>query len=300
MKKQKPYIRRRITIPVGGLPIKTLLWERQDEPGTGKSGPGLLLVHGFLDCADNWTETVQHLRRMSHGYPLIAAIDLRGHGRSGHMQRGGIYHFSDYQWDIARTLQLLGQSTGIKSWVLAGHSMGGGVISMFAGIKPDLIKSAVIIEGIHVPDRGQENIPEWTQSWLADLEKWADRSPKPVASVDEALRRFLAATGDLPREIVLPRVKRLLVRHKGALYWRYDPRHRARFALPFLEAVSESYWQKISAPVVLVEGTQSPFRGLADGRKKHFRNIQATTLQGGHFLHWESPEKIASLLTKQL
>ena len=101
--------------------------------GSGK--PPLVLLHG---TTDHW----QHFKPI---LPLLAqhhqvyALDLRGHGRSGHVPMG--YRVIDFADDVATFLhEVVGETA-----VLVGHSLGGLIGIRVASMEPTAV-SALIIE----------------------------------------------------------------------------------------------------------------------------------------------------------
>jgi pimeloyl-ACP methyl ester carboxylesterase len=84
----------------------------------------ILFVHGANCRASVWLRLMDALRRRGI---QSAAVDLRGHGRSGgkdELQRAGI---EDYVEDVLRALDVLPETT-----VLTGHSMGGLITQLVA------------------------------------------------------------------------------------------------------------------------------------------------------------------------
>lgn len=93
-----------------------------EPPGT--SGPPLVLVHGAGGTALHWPPAVRELpgRR-------VLAVDLPGHGGS---PAPGRRSMAEYAGCLARFLDALGEPGA----VLAGHSMGGGIVLALALEQP--------------------------------------------------------------------------------------------------------------------------------------------------------------------
>ena len=89
------------------------------------SGPPLVLVHGITEAAAAWDPLVADLAA-DH---TVVAIDMRGHGSSGLAPSYDTQAMAD---DVAAVLADL----GLGAPVAVGHSMGGIVVSAFAGLHP--------------------------------------------------------------------------------------------------------------------------------------------------------------------
>ena len=93
-------------------------------PGDGESGTGLFLVPGYTDHVGRYGELFSWFQ--ARGTPVWGA-DLRGHGRSSG-RRGEVARFTDYLDDLAAALKHAAERSGIKRWILLGHSTGALVV----------------------------------------------------------------------------------------------------------------------------------------------------------------------------
>ncbi len=86
--------------------------------------PDVLFIHGCTETADMWQPLMRALRDSGVS---SAALDLRGHGKSGgheSLQEAGV---EDYVEDVERALEVM---PSVK--VVVGHSMGGLVTQLVA------------------------------------------------------------------------------------------------------------------------------------------------------------------------
>jgi non-heme chloroperoxidase len=89
-----------------------------------KSGPPVVLVHGWPLSADSWDAQAFHLA--SKGYRVVAH-DRRGHGRSSQPWDGNdMDHYAD---DLAQLIEHL----GLRRVSIFGFSAGGGEVARFVG-----------------------------------------------------------------------------------------------------------------------------------------------------------------------
>src|SRR4051812_41086378 len=103
---------------------------------TGESGlPPVLLLHGVSSARSTWHRLVPTL----DGRCRTPALDLRGHGESGHDP--GTYTLEHYAPDVIAFLE----DRVDQPVVLIGHSLGGVVAATVAQQRPDLVR-AVLLE----------------------------------------------------------------------------------------------------------------------------------------------------------
>lgn len=74
----------------------------------------------------------------------IAALDLRGHGRSTLPVRGRLASWNRYRDDVIEFLE----NEAPQGVVLSGHSMGACVALLVAGKRPDLVKGLVLADPV--------------------------------------------------------------------------------------------------------------------------------------------------------
>ena len=100
--------------------------------------PVLFFLHGVGGDLDAWRFVKDEL--VSHGFPTIA-MDLRGHGLSGHPRSAGSYEMRHL---IADVVQILDQEQQVKV-ILIGHSFGAVLAYHFASKNPDKIDKLILI-----------------------------------------------------------------------------------------------------------------------------------------------------------
>jgi pimeloyl-ACP methyl ester carboxylesterase len=115
----------------------------------GKAGATpVFLLHGWMDVAASFQFLVDCFAREWH----VIAPDWRGFGLSEWRPEG--YWFPDYYADLEALLDLY--QPGAPALVV-GHSMGGVIGSMYAGIRPERVARLVSMEGLglarHAPDQ---------------------------------------------------------------------------------------------------------------------------------------------------
>jgi pimeloyl-ACP methyl ester carboxylesterase len=256
----------------------------------------VVLIHGFLDLAWGWTQVAE---RLADRFRVIAP-DLRGHGDSDWIGAGGYYHFFDYVADVDDLIGRIGRPIH-----LVGHSMGGSVASYAAGTRPDRVRRLALLEGQGPPDMAEQtpHLPQRTAQWI---DAWraarlVGRKPaKAMASIDDA-----AARRRKHDPLLAPELAPTLAAHgtrpvAGGVVWKHDPLHATAGPYPFRLDVAESFWRRVTAPVLVVDGADSRLR-LPDAdlarRRAAFANARHEVLpRAGHMLQRHVPAELAALL----
>ena len=111
--------------------------------GLAVSGRGvpLVVVHGFTAEGFLYAQTLHRLVRK--GFKVIA-IDMAGHGSTQGLPGDGRATWATTPSCMGRAIDEL----GIKSAVLAGHSMGGRIVAQLAAQRPDQAIAVLLIDAI--------------------------------------------------------------------------------------------------------------------------------------------------------
>ena len=258
----------------------------------------LFLLHGWMDVSASFQYLIDALSREWH----IVAPDWRGFGLTQWSDHG--YWFPDYYADLEIILDLYQRHAPA---LLVGHSMGGNIAGIYAGLRPERVGKLVILEGLGLVRTGPEAAPE-------RLIRWLDAQNDPphfstYASFDALAARLRRNNPRLTDEQAT-----FLARHwgketaSGTVKLLSDPRHKA--PNPYLYRIDEALacWRRVTAPVLLVTGRNSHIQGwmkdspqeLAE-RKAAFRHLREVTLEDcGHMMHHDQPQRLGALLEEFL
>jgi pimeloyl-ACP methyl ester carboxylesterase len=102
----------------------------------GTAGSAIVLVGGFLEPSDTWDGVARRLG----AHHRVFAMDLAGFGYS---ERDGKYTLGDWQ----RQLDGFMRALGVHNALLAGHSLGAGVIAAQALAHPARTSGIVLVDG---------------------------------------------------------------------------------------------------------------------------------------------------------
>lgn len=279
------------TLVLRGVPHRLLRW------GPASDDP-ILLLHGFLDCAETFQFMVDALPREWS----FVALDWRGFGGSG--WNAAPYWFADYLADLEALLDLLQPAGGATSRPLRviGHSMGGNVSSLYAGVRPGRFRWLVSLEGFGLPRMSADEAPGRYATWLDELSRGVKSSHyESLAQLAMVLKRRnprlpAANAGFLARAWSRPRPD-------GGVELRADPWHRLTNPILYRREEAEACWRRADLPMLLVVGAESEFhrRLGADGTDAYFRGIfpqlDRVTIDGaGHMMHHEQPAAVADAI----
>jgi pimeloyl-ACP methyl ester carboxylesterase len=122
-------------------------------------GPLVLLCHGFPESWYSWRHQIEALA--DAGY-RVAALDMRGYGRSAHPERVDEYRLPALVADCVGVVEALGATNA----VIVGHDWGAPVAWTSAWTRPDVFRAAV---GLSVPFGGRAVVSLPTISTFGDL-----------------------------------------------------------------------------------------------------------------------------------
>jgi pimeloyl-ACP methyl ester carboxylesterase len=261
--------------------------------GPEDSSP-LVLLHGWMDCAAAWQLLVDQL---PDEWPLLA-IDWPGYGRSE--RHAAHYWFPEHLAELDWLLEEISPEGPAR---LIGHSMGGTVASMYAGIRPERVAWVVNMEGIGMPELPPAELPALIAGWLAALrappvarryqapEELAIALRRAHPHLPMANARFLAEVWTRPQD--------------GAYEMLADPRHQLRTPMRYQRSELEACWARIRAPQLLLYGAESGHsrRVLDTDLPTHLRQIMPGLLiqpiaAAGHLLPYEQPEQVARAILR--
>ena len=162
----------------------------------------MVLLHGWMDVSASFQFLVDALRRDWDVY----APDWRGYGLTD-WGKSDCYWFPDYLADLDYLLDAIAQ-TPVN---LVGHSLGGNVAMLYAGVQPERIAKLVNLEGFGMAATRPEQAPQA----LRALARRAARAAGPArrtqnfAELAERLResnpRLTRRAGRFPGTALGPR-----------------------------------------------------------------------------------------------
>ena len=255
--------------------------------------PKLLLLHGWMDAAISFQFVVDALSPDWH----IIAPDWRGFGQSEWNRES--YYFPDYLADLD---QLLDHYSPQQPVSLVGHSMGGIVACLYAGVRPERVGKLVSIEGFGLAATQPEQAP-------ARLKRWLDEQRQPqtfhthadLTTIAQRLRKNNPRLSDDQAQFLAPWLAQQT--SNGAVY-RADPRHKLVNPVLYRLEEAKACWRAITAPTLWVQ-SDAPFLQAmlkespeqTAERKACFAQLQEVVINdSGHMLHHDQPQALAAAL----
>ena len=257
--------------------------------------PKLVLLHGWMDVSASFQFLVDALQRDWDVY----APDWRGYGLT-EWGKSDCYWFPDYLADLDCLLDWIEPQAPAN---LVGHSLGGNVAALYAGVRPQRVARQVNLEGFGLAATHPEQAPRRYARWLEELhEPPRLRSYGGFAELAQRLRKANPRLGAERADF--------LARHwgreaaDGTVLLRGDPAHK--IVNPVLYRYDEMHacWQQVRAPVLWVDAADSDtLKRLALDERQHaerrgaFANLRHVTVRdAGHMLHHDQPGQVARLI----
>ncbi|QEY59015.1 alpha/beta hydrolase [Pseudomonas sp. C27(2019)] len=242
-----------------------------------EDGQPVLALHGWLDNAMTFDLLAPKLQGLR-----IVAIDMAGHGHSGHRAAGAGYQLWDYALDALMATQQLGWQT----FSLLGHSLGGIISVLIAGAVPERIERVALIDGL-VPDTGEaDNAPKKLGKALLAHIDLAAKKKTIYASVEQAVQvrmRGFMPVSRLASELL---AQRGLSPVAGGYSWSTDSRLTLPSPLRLTRAHAAAFVHAVQCPMTLVLAEQGVLLKEPDFIKfLSTLSLDVQRLPGGHHLH---------------
>ena len=285
-----PHLSHSRFVDVRGLRYHLRLW---GEPQHGSRT--LVMLHGWMDVSASFQFVVDAL---GPGWQVIAP-DWRGYGLT-ERALADCYWFPDYLADLERVLDSLMPDPV----VLVGHSMGGNVALLYAGIRPGRVRAVVNLEGFGLRETHATQAPGRYAQWLDEL--LAGSSLRDYASPEDVAARLRRNNPRLTAERA-----EFLARHwaleqaDGRWAVAGDPAHR--IVNPTLYRLDEvlACWQRIACPVLWVRAeatdvmrfvAENPAAAVqeVERRRAVIPDVEDLVIgDAGHMVHHDQPERVA-------
>lgn len=247
-----------------------------------EDGEPVLALHGWLDNAMTFDLLAPQLAGLR-----IVAIDMAGHGHSGHRAPGAGYQL----WDYALDALMATQELGWEKFSLLGHSLGGIMSVMIAAAVPERVTRVALIDGL-VPETGEaaQSPQKLGEALLAHIDL-AAKKKTVYESVEQAIQ--VRMRGFMPVSYLASQLlaQRGLSPVAGGYSWSSDSRLTLPSPLRLTRAHAASFVQAVQCPVCLVVAEQGVL--VAQPEFENFistLNLDVQRLKGGHHLHLDDEQ----------
>ncbi len=263
------------------------------------NAPKVVFLHGWMDVSASFQFVVDQLR----GNWQVLAPDWRGFGLTD-WSGADSYWQPDYLADLDKLLDILQPDQPVN---LVGHSMGGNIACVYAGVRPRRVSRLVNLEGVGMRDSRPTEAPRRLAQWLDELGQM--QNLRDYASYDELADRLCAQNARLD-----PERAAFLARHRGCtdnngrIKLRGDPTHKRVNPVLYRGAEIAACLRAITAPVAWVEGELTDIfdkfrisREEVNARVREIPNCIERKIPGaGHMVHHEKPECVAEIIDEFL
>jgi pimeloyl-ACP methyl ester carboxylesterase len=247
-----------------------------------RSGPALLLIHGYTDSARDWVPMLPYL---SKRYRVIL-VDIRGHGKSSKPEC--CYTRLDFAYDI----KLLLDTLGVQKADIVGHSLGSIIAQTFAEFWPERTAHVVLISSTG-------GLPPGARKPQFDFAAEIRKLKEPI----DADSPFMIAWWDSPTPVDPDFIRRERQDAAGIplRVWLavLDQGLRADGGFADLQGTLP----RLKAPTLLIWGSKDPImeEDARQSLRKGLPAAKVTILDGlGHNPFWENPRAVAAAIDEFL
>lgn len=287
---------RSLTLHIRDLDHHILEW---GQPRQGQ--PLLVLCHGWMDVAASFQFLVDALREERH----IIAPDWRGFGGTPATQADH-FIFADYLLDLDYLLDHYAGDTPVD---LVGHSMGGNIVTQYAGVRPQRVRRLVNLEGFGLPATQPGDAPQRLVQWMDNVRalRSGTLALRHYPDHESVARRLQHTNARLPLDKALWLASRWAACaadgqwHIQAHAGHKIPNHQLYHAEEAMACLA-----CIAAPTLCVEArddsihqfwgdryTQQEYRA----RMAHIPDVRHAIVEdAGHMLHHDQPAALARLI----
>ena len=298
----QPYLARRQS-QAHRFAIRGLNYFLRHWPTQAKARHQILMLHGWMDVSASFQILVDHLP----GDIEVFAPDWRGYGQSSAAQ-SDTYWFADYLADLDALITVLQSEQLISGPMpLLGHSMGGNVACLYAGIRPKAISALINLEGVGMPAVDPGQAPLRYRQWLDQLAKGKPRM-KSYADQGAVALRLMQNNQRLRADYAA-----FLAGHwaqagaDGQWHVLADPAHKGVHATLYRVEEVLACWRQIEVPVLWVcSEHMNAWHDFVktEAYKTRLESIpqrqECLIKDAGHMLHHDQPEALARAIMQFL
>ncbi|AZC23511.1 MULTISPECIES: alpha/beta hydrolase [Pseudomonas] len=239
-----------------------------------EDGLPVIALHGWLDNANSFARLAPRLEGLR-----IVALDLAGHGHSGHRPPGAGYALWDYVYDVLQVAEQLGW----QRFALMGHSLGAIVSLVLAAAMPARVSHLALIDGVIPPTAtGEGSAERLGMALQAQLDLQGKRKPV-YSTLERAIEARMKGVVAVSREAAELLAQRGLMPVPGGYTWRSDSRLTLASPLRLTQEQAMSFVQRVACPTQLVVAGDGMLAKHQELLQRLPFNLEQ--LPGGHHLH---------------
>lgn len=251
-------------------------------------GIPVISVHGWLDNANTWRPMVENL----DGFSWVA-LDMPGHGRSGHVREGETYHFVDY----APVVLDAADHFGWEKFHLVGHSMGGSIVMLVAAAFPERVLSVTMVDSFG-PVTSPETVVETLRNSILSRRGRRGKKLRPVESMEILADKMRAGNPFLNENAVQNLLERMVEKRDDGYVFTYDMGVRDLSPMRFSVEQVGDFLAAIQAPTMVIRAAQGAV--LRYGKRQELfercPQVELVDVEGNHHVHLNEPDKIRPII----
>lgn len=285
-------------VPIRNLTYHVQVW--------GKPAPDkvpLVMVHGWMDVAASYQFVVDAFAQDHY----IIAPDWRGYGKT---DAGPVdnYWFPDYMADLDFLLDHYAPDQAVN---LVGHSLGGNVVMLYAGVRPERVRRLVNLEGFGMPATTPDMAAKRYGQWMDELKKLhrGEMNLKAYDTPAGVARRLMKTNPRLGQDKA-DWLARHWARENVQGQWEImgQPAHKVISAHLYQVEEALALYRRLSMPVLAVEASDNSLETFWGGRYslaqyheriQHVPNLEIARIpDAGHMMHHDQPALLAALIER--
>jgi pimeloyl-ACP methyl ester carboxylesterase len=237
----------------------------------------------------------------------IIAPDWRGYGKT---DAGPVdnYWFPDYMADLDFLLDHYAPDQAVN---LIGHSLGGNVVMLYAGVRPERVRRLVNLEGFGMPATTPDMAAKRYGQWMDELKKLhrGEMDLKAYDSPADVARRLMKTNPRLSQDKA-DWLARHWARENVQGQWEImgQPAHKVISAHLYQVEEALALYRRLSMPVLAVEASDNSLETFWGGRYslaqyheriQHVPNLEIGRIpDAGHMMHHDQPALLAALIER--
>ena len=274
-------VRQEMVWPLRYISLAGLCWSGQSRP----TKPPLLMIHGWLDNALSFARLAPQVCDDRK----VFALDLAGHGQSGHRPPGQGYPVMDYVADLAELVEnQIAATEGVESVDLLGHSLGGIVAVLYAAAYPERVRKLIMIDSLGPVTREPSDV---IKQMRRAIDKRLSGSGKPTTypSIEAAAKAREGGMIPLSHEAAMMLIPRNLSEVSDGFVWSTDPALRHPTMMMMDEAQVQGCLETVRTPTRFLRAEKGLLaaRPELNARTKAIKGLDLVTVPGGHHCHLE-------------
>ncbi len=251
------------------------------------AGIPILCLHGWLDNAASFHYLAPFI---DEKYRLIA-IEMPGHGQSEHLSSDADYLFVSG----IGTIDLVLDTLNIQQCLVIGHSMGGALALLYAGVAKERFSKLALIDSFGALTSPPENAVKLLSEAIADRKRI--RGNKRYFKTLEDAAKAREQVSELDWKTLFPLIERGVMMTEKGYQWSSDARLKQASWLRMTEEQHDSILQEVEAKVLFLKAKDGLFKELPiERRVAKLKHCQQVDMAGGHHFHMQYPEATAKYI----